>query len=262
MDLEKICNSVCELATVTGKWIKNEADKIKAENIEIKGTNNFVTYVDKTSENQLVEGLRHILPSAGFITEEGSATDAGDYRWVIDPLDGTTNFIHGLPPYSISIGLINKNNEVILGVVYEIFTGECFYAWKNGGAYLNGKPIKVTNTDKVDDALIATGFPYTAFDRLKPFMESLAYFFVHSHGVRRLGSAAIDMAYVACGRFDVFYEYNLNPWDVAAGSIIITEAGGKVTDFNGGNNYLFGKELVASNEKIHNDFLEKLKRFL
>jgi myo-inositol-1(or 4)-monophosphatase len=262
MDLAGMCKQVCELATETGKWIRHEAENIDNDKIEVKGVNNFVTYVDKTSEKKLVDGLRGILPEAGFITEEGTATDSGQWRWIIDPLDGTTNFIHKVPPYSISIGLADSNNEIILGVVYEIFSGECFYAWKDGGAYLNGRPIHVSSTDSINNALIATGFPYTAFHRMEGFLKSLSHFFVHSHGVRRLGSAAVDMAYVACGRFDVFYEYNLNPWDVAAGIILVKEAGGQLSDFKGGKNYLFGMEMIASNGKIHHNFVDTLKQFL
>jgi myo-inositol-1(or 4)-monophosphatase len=262
MNLENICNQVCSLTVTTADWISRESGKIGQENIEVKGKNNFVTYVDKTSEQQLVKGLKSILPEAGFITEEGSANDEGIYRWVIDPLDGTTNFIHKLPPYSISIGLIDSSNEIILGVVYNIAVKELFYAWKDGGAFLNGSKIKVSNVLNIEDSLIATGFPYTSFEKIAGYMESLKYFFEHSHGVRRLGSAAIDLAYVACGRFDIFYEYNLNPWDVAAGSIIVREAGGKVSDFKGGNNFLFGKELIASNNYFHDNFVYVINKYL
>lgn len=261
MDLKNICYNVCELAVNTGKWIKNERNKFTIEQVESKSKNNFVTYVDKASEQKLVDGLRKILPEAGYITEEGSAADIGHIKWVIDPLDGTTNFIHGLPPFSISIGLIDKDNKSILGVVYEIYTEECFYAWFNGGAYLNNTPIKVSKVTNVEDSLVATGFPYSAFDRLPTFLDSLRFFFSHTHGVRRLGSAAVDLAYVACGRFEMFYEYNLNPWDIAAGMILVNEAGGKVTDFDGGNNCLFGKEIVASNGFTHDKFLEIVKHY-
>jgi len=262
MNLEQICSQVCDLSKSVGAFIKTEAEKIKQENIEVKGLNNFVTYVDKGAEMKIVEGLKTILPEAGFITEEGTATENGsDYRWVIDPLDGTTNFIHGLPPYAISIGLMHKD-EVIVGVVFEVVASECFYAWKGSKAYLNGNEIRVTKASKVADSLIATGFPYFDFDRMKGFMGSLEHLFMNSHGVRRIGSAATDLAYVACGRFEVFYEYNLNPWDVAAGSLIVQQAGGKVTDFSGGGNFVFGKEVIASNGAVHDDFKKVIDQFL
>ena len=262
MNLEQLCSQVCDLAKQTGKFIKTEAQKFSQDEVEVKGSNNFVTYVDKTSELKLVEGLQKILPEAGFITEEGTAThNLEKYKWIIDPLDGTTNFIHGLPPYAISIGLV-EDNEPILGVIYEIVGDECFYAVKNGNAYLNGKVIKVSTAAKVSDSLIATGFPYTNYDLLKPFLNSLEYFFVHSHGVRRIGSAATDIAYVACGRFEAFYEYGLNPWDVAAGIIILKQAGGKVSDFKGNDNYLFGKEIIASNNNVFPEFYKAVNQFL
>ncbi len=262
MNLENICYKVCALARETGKFIRKESKKITTDKIEIKGNNNFVTYVDKTSERNLVEGLKIILPGAGFITEEGSVAETkAQYRWVIDPLDGTTNFIHGLPPYSISVALMD-GNSVIIGVVLEVNTDECFYAWKDSKAYLNGSEIHVTKVTSVNNALIATGFPYYDFSKIKPYLESLNYFFINSHGVRRIGSAAIDLAFVACGRFEAFYEYCLNSWDVAAGSLIVQRAGGKITDFNGSDNYIFGKEIIASNNLIYPEFFQIVNKFL
>lgn len=262
MNLEKITFQVCNLVNEVGTFIKTEAGKFTIDKIEIKGTNNFVTYVDKTSEKRLVESLRKILPQAGFIAEESYPVESKvQYRWVIDPLDGTTNFIHGLPPYSISVGLMDSD-EVIIGVVYEVSSGECFYAWKGGSAYLNKNKIKVTAVSSVKDALIATGFPYYDFGRIETFLKSLDYFFVNSHGVRRLGSAAVDLAYVACGRFEAFYEYGLHPWDVAAGSLIIREAGGFISDFNGADDFIFGGEIVASNLNIFPEFYKIINNFL
>lgn len=261
MDLEKLCSEVVRVVQNTGIFVQNEQKNIVLDNVKNKGIHDYVTYVDKASEERLVEGLSPLLPEAGFITEEGTSKKKGEsYHWVIDPIDGTTNFIHGLSPYSISVGLM-KDEEVILGVVYEVTLQECFYAWKEGGAYLNGKKITVSKVTKMKDSFFATGFPYDAYDRLEPFMKSLAYFFVETPGVRRLGSAAADLAYVACGRFDVFYEYSLKPYDVAGGVIIITEAGGKITDFKGGRDYIFGKEIVASNGLVHEEVVDKIQEF-
>jgi len=228
MDLENLCTQVQALAIETGEFIFNEQKRFSSQNIEAKGKHNYVTYVDKTSEEQLVSKLKILLPEAGFIAEEETSTLQGErYNWIIDPLDGTTNFIHGLPPYAISIALLD-NNEIILGVIYEITFRECFYAWKNSIAYMNGREIRVSQTNKVSKSLVATGFPYTNFERIDQFLHSAKFFMEHSHGLRRLGSAATDMAYVACGRFDAFYEYGLNPWDVAAAILIIRQAGGRV----------------------------------
>lgn len=254
MDLENLCVQVQALAIETGEFILREQSNFSAKKIESKGIHNYVTYVDKTSEEKLVSGLKILLPAAGIIAEEGTGTHKGErYHWIIDPLDGTTNYIHGLPPYAISIALMDQD-EIILGIVYEITAGECFYAWKNSCAYLNGREIRVSTNDKVSKSLIATGFPYTNFEWINPFMNSLKYFMKHSHGLRRLGSAATDMAYVACGRFDAFYEYGLNPWDVAAAALIIRQAGGILSDFNGGDNWLYGKEIITCNAYIYDEF--------
>ncbi len=262
MDLKKICEAAIEVVRETGDFITEEKVKFTIDKIEAKGKHNYVTYVDKTAEELLIEGLHKIVPQAGFIAEEGTREDhKGTYNWVIDPLDGTTNYIHGSPPYAISVALMQEQ-QVLLGIVHEITMSELFYSFSGAKAYLNGNEIHVSKSDTVAKSLIATGFPYTNFDRLESFMNSLQHFFLHSHGVRRLGSAATDLAYVACGRYDAFYEYNLNPWDVAAGAFIILQAGGKVSDFRGGDNYVFGNEIVASNNAVYDEFRKKVGEFM
>jgi len=254
MNLENICEQVRNITSKTGKFILEEKSKISSQNIEKKGLHDFVTYVDKTSEKRIIDELKNIIPEAGFIAEENTSTKRGDkYNWIIDPLDGTTNFIHGLSPFAISIALM-RDNKIILGVVHELSLDECFYAWENNPAYLNGAEINVSTIKNVNDSLIATGFPYHDYKKIKPFMLSLEYFMKNSHGLRRLGSAATDLAYVACGRFEAFYEYSLSPWDVAAGAFIVQQAGGNVCDFNAENNYIFGKEIIAANNSVFNEF--------
>ncbi|HEX2394558.1 MAG TPA: inositol monophosphatase family protein, partial [Bacteroidales bacterium] len=199
---------------------------------------------------------------AGYVAEEGTNKTKGDkYNWVIDPLDGTTNFIHGAPPVAVSIALVEDRLPVV-GVVYEIWNKEAFYSWKGGHSYLNGKEIRVSDTGLFKNSLIAVGFPYNDMNQLQRFLKSMEYFFLNTHGVRRLGSAATDLAYVACGRYDGFFEYNLSPWDVAAGALIVENAGGRVTDFSGGDKYVFGREIVASNTAIHSDFVRDVARFM
>jgi len=260
INLESICKQAASLAIETGKYIREENRKFRTEDIIAKGLNDFVSYVDKSSERQLVNGLKKLLPEAGFITEENTVERTENrYTWIIDPLDGTTNFIHSLPCFAISIALA-ENGKPELGVIYEINLNECFTAWKRGGAFLNGNKIAVSKAPFLKDSLIATGFPYYDYSRMKEYMELLTDFMKKSHGVRRIGSAATDLAYVACGRFEGFYEYGLSPWDVAAGIIIIQEAGGVVSDFKGGENYLFGKEIIASNSKIFNEFAGVIRR--
>jgi myo-inositol-1(or 4)-monophosphatase len=262
MDLNYLCSQVCDLSRLTGAFILGELPKFQTHSVETKSLHNFVTYVDKSSEAKLVKELSKLLPEAGFIAEEGTSSVRGErYNWVIDPLDGTTNFIHGLPPFAISIALMDRD-EVILGVVHEVISNETFYAWKGSAAYLNGKEIHVSKVTSVKDSLIATGFPYTEFLRIKPFMKSLEYLFTNSHGVRRLGSASVDMAYVACGRFEAFYEYGLSPWDVAAASLIVNQAGGKVSDFREGIDYIFGREIIVGNANIFDEFSRLIREFL
>ena len=262
VEYKHLCLQTCDIAKQAGSFIRAEAGAFSAKSVEVKGLHNFVTYVDKGAEKIIVDRLQELLPEAGFIAEEGTITTRGErFNWVIDPLDGTTNFIHGLPPYAVSIGLL-ENNVPVLGVVYEITLDECFYAWKDSAAFLNGKEIRVSDRDKVKDALIATGFPYYDYHLMRPYINCLEHFLRNSHGVRRIGSAATDLAYVACGRFEAFYEYSLSAWDVAGGALILQQAGGKLSDFSGENNYIFGKELVAANSAIFDEFFKIVQSYL
>ncbi|UBM61299.1 inositol monophosphatase [Candidatus Sulfidibacterium hydrothermale] len=261
MDLEKMTQQVVSLCQTVGKMIRDEVNRLDEQDVEYKGVHNLVTYVDKKSEEILIKELKKLLPEAGFIAEEDDKLARGSrFNWIVDPLDGTTNFIHKIPLYSISIAL-NDGEETILGVVHEINLEESFYAWKNGPALLNGKEIRVTDTEILDKSLIATGFPYYDYSKLDPYLDLFKDLMQSSRGVRRLGSAAVDLAYVAAGRFELFYEYGLNPWDVAAGALIVKQAGGQITRFNGDGDYVFGKEIVASNTRVHNEFLRKLSQY-
>lgn len=262
IDYSSVCLQVCEAAKEAAAFIRAERSVFKSENVEVKGKHDFVSYVDKGSEKIIVERLKKILPEAGFITEEKTIEIKGErFNWIIDPLDGTTNFIHGLPPFAVSIGL-TEGDEIVVGVVLEVNLDECFYAYKGGGSYLNGKPIRVSTTKQLDSSLVITGFPYLRFHNIDKFMESLVYLMKNTHGVRRLGSAATDLAYVACGRSDAFYEYGLSPWDVAAGALIVKNAGGIVGDFKGGDNFLFGKEIVAATDGVFHEFSTTINGFL
>ncbi|HEY0031123.1 MAG TPA: inositol monophosphatase family protein [Bacteroidia bacterium] len=260
IDLQTLCQEVCTLSIGVGDFIKNERNKFSLAKIETKGKNDFVSYVDKTSEKLIIERLSTLLPESGFIAEEGTSSKKGDvYNWVIDPLDGTTNFIHGIPCFAISIALM-RNQDLIMGVIYEINLDECFYAWEGSKAYLNGKEITVSKVSRLSDSLLATGFPYYDYGRMDEYMELFKHFMKTTHGLRRLGSAATDLAYVACGRFDGFYEYSLQAWDVAAGAFLVQQAGGKVTDFKGGKNFIFGKEMVAGNSLFFDEFLDAVQK--
>lgn len=255
ISLEKLTKQVCSLAEETGHFLLKEVGRLSHEDIEVKGLHNFVTYVDKASENQIVEGLRQILPGSGFITEENETLKPAEYTWVIDPLDGTTNFIHGVPLFCISIGLLYQD-KTVAAVVYEPNLREMFYTWNGAPSYKNNREIRVSQVAAVNGALFATGFPYYDYNRLEEYLEIFRHLLRNSHGARRLGSAAADLAYVACGRYDGFYEYGLSPWDVCAGALLVRNAGGVVADFSGGNNYIFGRQILATNNYIFDEFLK------
>jgi myo-inositol-1(or 4)-monophosphatase len=262
MDLKNICNEIVHIARETGSYIRQESIHFDSAKIENKGLHDFVSYVDKCAEIRLVEKLGLLLPEAGFNAEEGTSSKIGEkYNWIIDPLDGTTNFLHNLHPHAISIGL-KDNDEVVAGVVYEVNGYETFTAWKNGGAWLNEKKIKVSRSDKISNSLIATGFPYKDFNRLDNYIKCLQYFIRNSSGVRRMGCASIDLAYVACGRFDSFFEYGLNPWDISAGMLLVREAGGIVSDFSGNEKEVTGIEIVAANNVLFPEIQKIISSFM
>lgn len=251
-----------EITQSTGDFIKGEIKKIDEKNVEIKSLNSLVTYVDKEAEKQLVTALGELLTQSGFIAEEGTSDKKGSkYNWIIDPLDGTTNFIHGLPMYSVSVAL-TVDDELKLGVVYIPELNECFSAIKNEGAFLNGRKISVSTETQFSNTLIATGFPYYDYERMQPYTAILQELMQTTRGIRRMGSAAIDLAYVACGRFDAFYEYSLNPWDVAAGALLVREAGGKVSDFKNEDDFLFGQEIIASSKHSHDEIQKLVKKHM
>ena len=266
LPLDKICKEVIELTHEAGKFIMQERDKFSQGDIQKKGFNDLVTYVDKNSEKILIEGLQKILPGSGILAEESNPSESPlkgrptGYTWVIDPIDGTTNFIHRLPCFAISIGL-HLNNYPIIGVVNELNQQECFSAIKGEGARVNGKPIHVSEQAIMEDALIATGFPYNDFKQQDNYMNLFKELMQCTQGIRRIGSASVDMCYVACGRFEVFYEYGLKPWDVSAGTLIVEEAGGKVSDFWNGDTHIFERSIIASNKKLHKDFSGVLGKY-
>ncbi len=259
-DLFIVEKNVINLCREVGDFIDREGSQFDRSRIEQKaGFNNLVSYVDKESEKKLVTELSKILPGSGFIAEEGTAIEGtNDYRWIVDPLDGTTNFTHGMPLFAISIGLA-LNEKMVLGIIYEVNRKEMFHTVKGGKAYCNGKEIRVSPITSLQESLLATGFPYYEFDKLEAYLKIIRSFLRQSHGVRRLGSAATDLAYVACGRFEGFFEYDLNSWDVAAGTFLVQQAGGVVTDFSGGSNFLFGRELCAGCG-VHREMLETIKK--
>lgn len=260
-NLENLAQQVVLLSRDVGQYLLQERQNFDRGVVEFKGINDLVSYVDKQAEVQLVAGLKALLPGSAFITEEGTEgsldwneLDPQTPYWIIDPLDGTTNFVHGLPIFAISIGLL-LNGKLILGCVHDPNRNECFYAWEHGGAWCNDQRIHVSPITELKGCLLATGFPYFNFKGLPKYLNTIHDFMQKCHGLRRMGSAAIDLAYVASGRFEGFFEYNLNPWDVAGGMVLVREAGGVVSDFSGADNALFGREIVAAGP-AHGEILE------
>jgi myo-inositol-1(or 4)-monophosphatase len=253
MNLQQMTGEVNALVTNVAAYISKQRLSFSNDAVSDKGINQLVSYVDVEAEKMLVSGLSGILPEAGFVTEENTS-DKGraEYNWIIDPLDGTTNFIHNVPVYSISVALA-RNEELLIGVVYEIGRHELFTAWQGGGAWCNGERISVSSETSLQKSLMATGFPYYDYVQMDAYIETLKHLMKNTHGLRRMGSAAVDLAYVACGRFEGFFEYGLHAWDVAAGCLLVKEAGGQLSDFKGGTDFLFGDSIIASNDGLYKE---------
>ena len=231
--------------------------------IEKKSTNiDLLTIADTESEAYIIDRIKATYPQHHIIAEESDLTEGNsDYRWVIDPLDGTTNFVHNLPIFAVSMGLQYKE-ETILGVVYNPAANKCFWAEKNGGAYLNDKPIHITLTNTLSNSLLVTGFPYVHDNRYDKCFDLFKELYGKTQGIRRLGAAALDFCFVAMGRFDGFWEFGLQPWDVCAGAFILTEAGGKVSDWDGSPMPFSGTRILATNCHIHHEMMDVLHKSL
>jgi len=251
MNLEQICTKVCQIAKESGSFLREENKKFDRSKVEEKSAHNYVSYVDKESERRIVEQLSALLPDSGFIAEEGTGELSSEkYYWVIDPLDGTTNYIHNLAPYCVSIALRTKD-EILLGVVYEVCRNECFYAWKGSKAYLDGNEIQVSTVCSLDKALILLGLPYNDNGYKPMALKLVNACYGNVGGTRLMGAAATELCYIACGRAEVRIEAFLGPWDVAAGGFILQQAGGKLTDFQGDDNWWSGDQVLASNGYMH-----------
>lgn len=265
-NFQEICLVVCDIARRAGLYISGEREGFSSEMIEYKGVQNLVSYVDKTAERMIIDDLLVLVPDSRIIAEESAAEVGilpkdGDLTWVIDPLDGTTNFTHGMPPYCVSIALM-EGKRIVVGVIYEITCAECFYAWQDSACYLNGREVRVSDISSIDRSLVVTGLAYKSQDAIESFRRTFDYFNLNSNGARRLGSAASDLAYVAAGRAECFYQKNLAPWDVAAGAFLVERAGGVVVDYAHGSDYVFGGSIIATNKNSHCVFYDKLSELL
>jgi myo-inositol-1(or 4)-monophosphatase len=243
-----------------GQVVLDNLGKLSKKDIDHKLKSDFVTRVDEESEQIIIHAIKERFPAHHILAEESlKETDVQDYRWIIDPLDGTTNYIHQYPVFSLSIALEYKK-EIILGVVYDPLRDELFTAEKGSGAFLNKRPIKVSSIHSLKDCLVTTGFPFRHKEFIDVYLKLFKTVFQKINDLRRAGSAALDLSYLACGRCEGFFELGLSPWDIAAGDIIIREAGGVVTDFGGGNEHLLTGNIVAGNPIVHKQLLEEVSR--
>ncbi len=247
-----------QAAREAGKILMKNYGKVPAGDIRKKETNDFISFVDEQSEKIILDIIFEKYPDHQILAEEsGKKDNESEYTWIIDPLDGTTNYLHSIPVFAVSIAL-KKKTETIAGVVYNPLTNELFSAEKNNGAFLNDNPITVSKNATLKESFIATGFPFKPKHKLPEYLKAFENIFEECVGARRLGAAAIDLVYVACGRFDGFWEIGLKPWDMAAGEIIVKEAGGKITDFWGQNYYISNSYVIASNSLIHQQLKDKI----
>ena len=255
-----LLNVMTRAVDKAARALKRDFGEVEQLQVSTKGPSDFVSNADLKSERILREELSKARPGYSFLAEESGATDGSDaeHRWIIDPLDGTTNFLHGLPHFAISVGL-ERSGELIAGVVYDPIKDEMFLAEKGGGAFLNDRRLRVSARKNLGESLLATGIPFRGHGGTEDFKRQLDFAMNETAGVRRLGAAALDLAYVAAGRYEGFWEEGLSPWDVAAGILLVREAGGYVSDLKGGQTMLHGGTILASNGLLHAPLQAALK---
>jgi myo-inositol-1(or 4)-monophosphatase len=256
--MHPMLNITIRAARAAGDAIVREMDRVSDISIDIKGKNDFVTEVDRQAEYIIIETIKNAYPDHAFLAEESGQSGDSDYLWIIDPLDGTTNFLHGIPHFAISIALQYKG-RLDQAVIYDPVKQELFTASKGKGAQLNNKKIRVSSQKTLDGALLATGFPFREDQEVEKFIKSFKALFPKIAGIRRAGVASLDLAYVACGRFDGFWEYSLKPWDIAAGVLIVQEAGGINSEISGGLDFMESGNIISANPKMIKAILSKLK---
>lgn len=261
MNLHKLTEDVCKIAEKAAIYLREQRRDFDPNKIVEKNSHDYVSYVDQETEQLLIKELSSLLPGSGFVTEEGIGKYTNEeYCWVIDPLDGTTNFIHNIAPYCVSIAL-RKNNDIIIGVIYEVCADECFYAYKGGGAFLNGVGINVSDTNTIDACVLGLGLPYNA-EIYKPVINHVILsLYGKASSMRINGSAAMSMCYVACGRYDSWFEAYIKCWDYSAGTLIVKEAGGKISNFYGEALTWGEHHIIASNNYLHTYCTELLLPF-
>lgn len=259
--MHPMLNIAVRAARKAGDIIIRACDQIDSLTITSKSPNDFVSEIDQRAERAIIQTLHKAYPDHAMLAEESGNQGENEYEWIIDPLDGTTNFLHGFPQYAVSIALRHKTTLQI-AVVYDPFKQELFTASRGEGAQLNGKRIRVANRRTLEGALLGTGIPFSDVDLLETHLKTIRALIPGTAGVRRAGSAALDLAYVAAGRLDGFWEFNLNPWDMAAGILLIEEAGGLVGDLQGGFDYMKSGNVLAANPRIFKQMLQLLQPYV
>lgn len=255
----KFLGTAFRAVILSGDFIRKNVGSISNNEISVKQASDYVTRIDKESEQIIINIIKNNFPHHHFLTEESiQEYDTSNYRWIIDPLDGTTNFIHSYPVFAVSIAL-EYRGEIILGIVYDPLRDEIFSAEKGKGAFLNGRPFRVSKTSDLIKSIITTGFPFRRKEMIDDYLKLFKNIFYKVSDIRRAGSAALDLAYLACGRCEGFFELGLSPWDVAAGSLLITEAGGIITDFTGESDYLSTGNIVAGTPALHGELLKEVQ---
>lgn len=256
--MHPMLHTAIKAARRAGSVILRYSDQVDRLSVDSKGHNDFVSEVDREAEQQIIDILRRAYPDHAILAEEsGKQNDGNDFQWIIDPLDGTTNFLHGYPQFSVSIALRHLG-RLEQAVVFDPLHNELFTAGRGAGAHLNDRRIRVSKVSKMEGALLGTGFPFKSFENLEVWIDTFRVLLPKTSGVRRAGSAALDLAHVACGRLDGFWEIGLNAWDMAAGALLIEEAGGMVSDFSGGQDFLDTGNIVAGNPRVHPEIVRLL----
>lgn len=259
--MQPMLNIAVRAARNAGNIIARSVDRLDQITINVKADNDFVSEVDRQAEQEIIHTIRKAYPNHSILGEESGAHEGDEFQWIIDPLDGTTNFLHGFPQFAVSIGLKHKG-RLEQAVVYDPLRQELFTASRGGGAQLNDRRIRVSKRNDLDGALLGTGFPFKQQQHLDTYLHTFKALFPMTAGIRRAGSAALDLAYVAAGRLDGFWEIGLNPWDMAAGVLLVQESGGLVSDFSGGNEFFSTGNLVAANPKVFKAMLQKIRPHL
>lgn len=261
--MHPILNIAIKAARRAGSVILKYSNQLDRLAVETKGRNDFVTEVDRLAELEIIDVIRRAFPDHNILAEESGAAENTDspYKWIIDPLDGTTNYLHGYPQFAVSIGVQN-NGKLDQAVIFDPLRDELFTASRGEGAQLNDRRIRVSQVNHIENALIGTGFPFRSYEYLEVWIDCFRTLLPKTNGVRRAGSAALDLAHVASGRLDGFWEIGLSPWDISAGILLIQEAGGLVSDFAGNHNYLNSGNIIAGNPKIYESVFKTIKEKL